>query len=417
MRSYGLYLIQFFLFFTGISVSCIGAAEDNINAIEVLHLWNAGGEAKALTILKNEMITKGFLWKDSTIRGGGQQRRVLRARMNTMNPPDAVLTQYVPHFARDGFLDTLDDIARKDNWQSIIPKPIQESIRYRGHWMAVPLNIQRSNWIWANKRIFDALHLKPPKTFDELIEVARKIKQAGYIPFAHGGQDWQDIVFFDAALMSVGGASLYQKALIEFDLSVLKSKKMETVFERVLLLRQFFDKDFVGRDWNLATSMLIHNKAAMQVMGDWVKGEFNNAKQLPNRDYLCFEYPETSGSFLFSSDMFGILKTPQSHKYVQQVFVRTILAKDVQEKFNLIKGSIPVRQDIDMQAFDYCSQQSKIHFNNALKNNKVVERFDRALSEARRVAIFSFISQVIQKGNITAKEAAQRFVHVIQDTQ
>ncbi len=414
--------IRFFLFFLGVSLHTplIAQTAKNNKSIEVLHWWTSGGEAQALNVIRNEMESKGFVWKDSPIVGsdGLQQKRVLRARMSEKIPPDAVLTQYVPHFARSGFLETLDDIAQEDNWQTLVPEPVQKSMKYQGHWMAVPVNIQRFNWVWANKKIFDTLHLSPPQTFNELIEVSKKIKQAGYIPFAHGGQAWQDEIFFESILLSVGGVSLFNKALVEFDLNVLKSKKMVTVFERVVQIRGFFDKDFIGRDWNLATSMIIHDKAAMQVMGDWAKGEFTKANQRPNKEFLCFAFPDTHNIFLFASDFFGILKAPkEQNKRTQQIFVRTLFNKITQEKFNRVKGSIPVRQDIDMRSFDDCAKQSKIDFNIALKNQKVVEHMDMRLNEARRKAVYNAIANAFHDPNLTAKDAASAFLKAAQTTQ
>ncbi|MES2208549.1 MAG: ABC transporter substrate-binding protein [Pseudomonadota bacterium] len=410
------YLILYTL---GMALSQLSSAEPTPQpTIEALHWWTTGGEAKALKVIKDKMAQEGYIWRDSTIRegNGSEQKRVLRARVEAHTPPDIVQTQYIKQFYREGFLDNLDNIAKKDHWETIIPKPIQNSVRYQGHWLAVPLNIQRSNWIWANKKIFDKLHLKPPKTFNELIEVSEKIKRAGYIPFAHGGQPWQDIIFFDAVLLSVGGVSLYQKALIDFDAETLKSPQMVTVFERTLKLRNFFDSDFVGRDWNLATAMLIHDKAAMQVMGDWVKGEFNNAHLESGKDYFCFEYPETFGSFLYSSDMFSIIKAPQKQRRSQEDLARIAISKEVQETFNLAKGSTPVRLDVNMKLFDECTQQAHTHFMAAMKKNQVIERFDIIPSLARRNAIFNFIGEFIQKGNLGAKEAAERFAKIIQST-
>ncbi|MES2207715.1 MAG: ABC transporter substrate-binding protein [Pseudomonadota bacterium] len=431
LHYYSCFIRFVFLFFLMVSLTALGVAQPlsqspnshnppYTKSIEVLHWWTSGGEAQALNVIRNEMVSKGFLWKDSPIVGsdGLQQKRVLRARMSEKNPPDVVLTQYVPHFARSGFLETLDDIALEDNWQALIPEPLQHSMKYNGHWMAVPVNIQRFNWVWANKKIFTTLQLQPPQTFDELIEVCKKIKQAGYIPFAHGGQAWQDEIFFESILLSVGGVSLFNKALVEFDLNVLNSEKMVTVFERVAQIREFFDKDFINRDWNLATSMIIHDKAAMQVMGDWAKGEFTKAHQLPNKEFLCFAFPDTRHIFLFATDFFGILKAPKDqNKRSQHIFVRTLFDKPVQEKFNQIKGSIPFRQDINMQHFDECSQQSKTDFNLALKKQRVVEHMDMRLQEKRRNAVYTAIANAFHDHNLSAKDAAKAFLKAAQTTQ
>ena len=77
---------------------------------------------------------------------------------------------------------------------------------------------------------------------------------------------------------------------------------MEKAFEQMQKLRGLVDPNFPGRDWNLATAMVINGKAGMQIMGDWAKGEFLKAGKKPNVDFLCFQYPGTEGSFTFNSD-------------------------------------------------------------------------------------------------------------------
>ena len=49
---------------------------------------------------------------------------------------------------------------------------------------------------------------------------------------------------------------------------------MIKVFDQMRTMRGFVDKNFSGRDWNLATAMVMNGEAAFQIMGDWAKGEF-----------------------------------------------------------------------------------------------------------------------------------------------
>ena len=63
-------------------------------------------------------------------------------------------------------------------------------------------------------------------------------------------------------------------------------------------MRKLVDKDFSGRDWNVASGMVISGKAGFQIMGDWAKGEFINAKKVPGKDFLCFRFPGTQGIVL-----------------------------------------------------------------------------------------------------------------------
>lgn len=383
-------------------------------SIEVLHWWTSGGEVKALNVIKDQVAQKGVIWHDSTIKGAEEQKRVLQARIHETIPPDAILTQYIPTLAKNHFLESLDDIAETYKFNTIFPTVLQQRMKYQNHWMAVPVNIQKFNTIWANKKIFDELHLTPPKTFSELIDISQKIKDKGYIPIALGGQAWQEAIILESVLLSLGNSHLFQKALIEYDIETFKSKEMLSVFEKIILLRPFFDKDAKGRDWNLATSMLIHNKAAMQVMGSWAKGQFTIAKQIPNKDFLCFPFPGTSDFFVFSSDFFGIIKSKQQKNYApQKIFIESLIDKKVQEEFNLLKGSIPAREDIKLDHYDSCAQQEKTSLLHAIQKNAVVEHMEIHLNEAQRPPLYEAIDSLFHDPNITAIEAQKKFINAI----
>ena len=69
---------------------------------------------------------------------------------------------------------------------------------------------------------------------------------------------------------------------------------MKETFDRMSTLSApIVDDNFSGRDWNLATAMVINGEAGFQMMGDWAKGEFLNAGKVPGQDFLCFRFPGT----------------------------------------------------------------------------------------------------------------------------
>ncbi len=381
-------------------------------SVEVLHWWTSGGEANAINILKKKVQKQGYTWHDAgTVLGGGgdQQRRVLRARIDAHSPPDAIMIQgnTMQHYAENNLLSSLNVFAHQDNWAHLFPLPLQKTALYKNDWLAIPVNIHRSHWIWANKKIFDQLKLTPPRTLSELIAISKIIQQAGYTPIAHGGQPWQNVLLFDSTVLSVGGAAFYKKALYDFNAEALGSKTMETVFEQLRQLQSFFDKDYLNREWHLATAMVIHEKAAMQIMGDWVKGEFLKAGKKPNQDFLCFEYPGTQNHFLFISDLFGFPIAPKKQSEGQELLIKTIMNKTFQEEFNLAKGSIPARMDVSLERFDECSQKSGRDFKQALKHNTAIRHVDTVISDENRKVLYKIITDFLHTSQLSPKAATQ----------
>jgi glucose/mannose transport system substrate-binding protein len=405
-----------------LSASSVTVSAADSKTVEVMHWWTSGGEAKALTVLKDGLKARGYTWKDAPIAGGGGEaaRTVLKARVASDNPPDAIqmLGFTIPEYAEQGYLANLDSIAAKDGWDKAVPAPIQRFSKYHGHWVAVPVDIHRTNWIWANKKIFDQLHLTPPQTFDQLVADAAVIRKAGYIPLAHGGQPWQEATIFDSAVMSAGGPKFYTQALVNLDTNALGSKTMEKAFDQMRALRGMVDPNFPGRDWNLATSMVINGKAAMQIMGDWAKGEFVNAGKKANVDYLCFQYPGTQGDFIFNTDQFATFKKGDATLPGEDAFAQTVMDKGDQAKFNQIKGSIPARLDVPADGFDECGQKSMADLRTALKNGTMVGSFahGHAMPDGPKNAVYDVVTHFFNS-NQSSADAVKQLVDAVNNAK
>jgi glucose/mannose transport system substrate-binding protein len=223
--------------------------------------------------------------------------------------------------------------------------------------VAAPVNVHSTNWVWANKAIFDELGLAQPTSWEELVAALDAIKAAGYTAVAHGGQAWQDATIFDAVVVSTGGPEFYEQALVELDPEALGSDTMKEAFDRMTTIRSYVDDNFSGRDWNLATAMVIEGQAGVQFMGDWAKGEFLNAGKVPGEDFLCFRFPETQGTVTFNADQFVMFKVGEEQRAAQNTLASAILSPSFQVAFNKVKGSVPARTDIAGDELDACGQK------------------------------------------------------------
>lgn len=332
-----------------------------VKEVEVVHWWTSGGEAAALNVLKDNLQKQGIGWKDTPIAGGSgvQAMTVLRARVTAGNIPTTVqmLGFDIQDWAQLGLLGDLNEIAAKEGWDKVVPAALQRFSKYDGKWIAAPVNVHSTNWVWANKAVLDKIGVAPPKSWDEFIAALDKAKAAGVTPIAHGGQPWQDGTVFEAVVLSTGGGEFYKKAMIDLDPAALKSDQMKTVFERMSKLRSYVDANFSGRDWNLASAMVIKGEAAFQMMGDWAKGEFIAAGKKPDADFLCFRFPGTQGNVTFNSDQFVMFKVGDDRKDAQAKMALAVMDPAFQSAFNVVKGSVPARTDVPNAAFDACGKK------------------------------------------------------------
>ncbi|MBT0570932.1 carbohydrate ABC transporter substrate-binding protein [Curvibacter sp. CHRR-16] len=336
--------------------------------VEVLHWWTSGGEAKSVAELKKIMQGKGHTWKDFAVAGGAGDNAmtVLKSRVVAGNPPAAAQIKgpAIQEWAAEGVLANLDATAKAEKWDSLLPKVVADIMKYKGNYVAAPVNVHRVNWMWANKAVLDKAGVKStPKTWDEFFAAADKIKKAGLIPVAHGGQNWQDFTTFESVVLGVGGAKFYNDALVKLDQKALTSDTMKKSLETFRKIKGYIDPAAPGRDWNLATAMVIKGEAAFQFMGDWAKGEFAAAGKVPGKDYICAAAPGTANAYTFNVDSFAMFKLKDAGaQKAQGDLAASIMGTEFQEVFNLNKGSIPVRLNMKMDKFDDCAKLSAKDF-------------------------------------------------------
>jgi len=344
-----------------LSATAMAAGAAQAADVEVLHWWTSGGEAAALNVLKQDLESQGIGWQDMPVAGGGgeQAMTVLRARVTAGNAPTAVqmLGFDILDWAAQGALANLNDQAAQEGWDDVVPEALQAFAKYDGKWISAPVNVHSTNWVWANKKLLDDNGISIPSTWDEFVAAVEKLAAAGVTPIGYGGQPWQDATVFDAVAMSAGGPDFYKAAFIDLDEEALGSDNMKEAFDRMAFIRQNVDENFSGRDWNLATAMVINGEAAFQMMGDWAKGEFVNAGKKPGEDFLCFRFPGTQNQVTFNSDQFAMFDQGGVVSPEQAALASAILSPSFQSAFNVVKGSVPARTDVSDEAFDACGKQ------------------------------------------------------------
>ncbi|MEL7130874.1 MAG: ABC transporter substrate-binding protein [Pseudomonadota bacterium] len=335
----------------------MAVAED----VEVLHWWTSGGEAAALNVLKGDLEGQGIGWQDMPVAGGGGEAAmtVLRARVTAGNAPTAVqmLGFDILDWADQGALADLNTVAAEQGWDAVVPEALQAFAKVDGQWVSAPVNVHSTNWVWANKSVLEANGIAAPATWEEFTAAVEKLEAAGVTPIAHGGQAWQDATVFDAVAMGALGPDGYKAAFIDLDEGALGSAEMQTAFERMEFIRAHVDENFSGRDWNLATAMVINGEAGFQMMGDWAKGEFLSAGKTPGEDFLCFRFPGTAEQVTFNADQFAMFDQGGEVSAEQAALASAILSPSFQSAFNVVKGSVPARTDVSDADFDACGKQ------------------------------------------------------------
>ena len=340
--------------------AALAAGQASAQKADVMHWWTSGGESRAVAVFAKEYNKRGGTWVDDASVGPQAEHAAALNRIAGGNPPTAMqwnIGVAVRQLAEQGVLTSLDDYAKQGNWLANLPPLLVKNMSYDGHVIAVPVNIHGANYQFYSVKVFDDLKMQPPKSWDEFLSMAPKIKAAGIIPIAFGANPQQWDWLFEAILAGAGGKDLYRKVFVEHDAKAAGSDDMRHVFEIMGQIRQYVDAGSPNRKWNDSLALVQNNKAALMVVGDWAKGDFAAANKRLGTDYGCQMAPGNQDAYVMTVDVFVFpVNNKPDEKAAQQKLAQLMMDPAVQTEFNAFKGALPARLDANVAELDACAQ-------------------------------------------------------------
>jgi glucose/mannose transport system substrate-binding protein len=329
---------------------------------EVIHWWTSGGEAAAVKVFADAYNKAGGEWIDNAVAGGGgnNARSLGINRIVGGNPPAAMQFNYgkqLDEVVANGYVRDISSLASAGGWKAVLPSLIWDSISRNGKVYGVPVDIHGQTWSWWSIPALKKAGVDVPKSWDDFFPTLDKLKAAGVIPVAVSRDAWTIDAIWRFLVISKGGTDLFRKVYVDHDLNAVKSPAFRAVVETLLKLRDYTDPGASARNWNDSTALVINNQAGVQFMGDWAKGEFTNAGKKAMVDYACTPTIGANTGYVYGGDLFIVTATKNPDLLKAQDFlVNTMMSPDVQVAFNLVKGGIPVRSDVDVSKVDPCGQ-------------------------------------------------------------
>ena len=359
--------------------------------VELMHMWTSGDSAAALASLKDRFVAAGGKWVDSAAAGStAGQMATLRSRVLAGDAPTASQLEgpNITEWAAAGKLANLDGVASANGWDAAMPDALKSLMVYKGHYVGVPLNIHRINWIYYNPTILAELKLEFPKNWNELNAAIDKAQAAGYQGFHHGGRPWQDLTLFEAVALGLGGVDFYKKAFYELDQATLTGPTMVAVFAELRRLVNTFDKAFAGRHYSESMKAIGQKKALFTVMGDWALAKFISDKYQYGVDFACAPVPQNDGRkpFTVNSDAFGFFTQANPDRVAgQNLVAKMVFEPRTQIDFNLKKGSIPARLGVDLAGFSDCQLKSAADLKIAIGDNSLLLSFAQNMAQPQAI--------------------------------
>ena len=383
--------------------------------LEVTHWWTSGGEAAAVAELAKAFDASGDHWVDGAIAGsGGTARPIIISRILGGDPMGATQLNHgrqAEELIEAGLMLDLTDVAEANNWAEVVrPKSLLDACTLDGKIYCAPVNIHSWQWMWLSNQAFADAGVDVPTNWDEFVAAAPKLQEAGIVPLAVGGQPWQKNGAFGVMTVAIAGLEPWLAVTRDKDESVAAGPDYAKVFQAAVQAREFA-KDSNVQDWNQATNMVITGKAGAQIMGDWAQGEFQVAEQVAGEDYTCLPGLGVNELIDTAGDAFYFPKQDDAEiEAAQKKLAALLIAPETQVAFNLKKGSLPVRADVDLAAANDCMKKGLA----ILDAGGVLPSGDMLLTPDTQGQIEDLMSE-FWSTDMSAEDAQEQYAAIIAD--
>ncbi len=323
----------------------------------IFHYWTAGGEKEAIDALFKifqERNPDAKIVENPVAGGGGETMlAVLMSNLAVGLPPDS-FQDHQGNQQKDyidaGYLESVNDIWEETNFESRINPMWVKTLKFGGKVYSVPINAHRTNWLWYNKKILDEVGVKPPETYDELLEACKKIKEAkpDISPLSLGTREkvWSSYLY-DMVLLTTGGPDFFEKASTG-RIDYLNDPLFRQAVERYGALIPYIYPWHATKSWDEAGALLKTGEAAMYWMGDWILGYYLNIGMEPEVDFSATAIPKDI--WMGHADTFPLPKGAP-HPDLARDWILMCTTPEAQKAFNMIKGSVTIVNDVPADVY------------------------------------------------------------------
>lgn len=331
---------------------CMGSVGSD--ELEVIHGWTGGDGEAAINAL-----TEAFEENHSDIEtnfeasggeGNAQVNSVVQRRLTNSNPmssfanwPGANLENY-----ENGLMDIEEDVWDAEGFKDTMQERVIDLCTYNDQMVAVPIGSHRMNNLFYNTAAFDEAGVDAEElgSVSDLIDALGTIdEETDYTPFAHGmDAGFLGLQTFAQILTSQSGVDAYTDFI---DGNGDRDAMLEALESLQEIRENYITDDASSIGYTEAAQYLISDDAACMHGGNWMYGMFREDDEFNfGEEWDWVPFPGTEGIYFYHVDAFiavGDNPTPEDTVAWQQF----VGSQEAQIAFNELKGSVPLRNDID----------------------------------------------------------------------
>jgi ABC-type glycerol-3-phosphate transport system substrate-binding protein len=325
------------------------------------------------------------------------QNTSIRTYLASETPPD-VLTWFAGNrmraFSDKGLAADISSVWKDNGWEKSFPKGFQSlSKDSKGKYVFVPT----SYYWWAmyyRKDIFQKLNIAEPKTWTEFLGTCKTLNGAGITPIANAGKDtWPQGGWFDFLDMRTNGPE-FHKDLTDGKIPYT-DQRVKNVFKnwKQLIDNKCLADNAASYTWQDAANLMIQGKAAMYLIGDFVRDQYPADRTAKELDFFRFPIIDPKLPIGEEAPTDGYFMPAKAQNTASaKLFLSFLGSKEVMEAGAKDLGRLVTRNDVDPKLYADKPQIAKAQKTIINEADLIMQFYDRDTApEMARLGLDGFV--------------------------
>jgi raffinose/stachyose/melibiose transport system substrate-binding protein len=347
-------------------------------------------------------------------RGVDEHKTALRVAAGSDKGPDIYFSWaglgLGGEYIKAGLSLPLDKYYTEYKWSDeLVPAAASFADIYPGGKQGVPFTF-KGEALYYNKKLFEQAGIADePKTYDELVAAAEKLKAAGIPAITFGGTvNWHVMRLMDVILESKCGADKHD-ALMNMAVNWTEEAcAVDSFSELDKWAKNYVLSPFMGIDNAQSFNLFTAGRAAMMLEGDWLVQQLSEVANLD--DFGIFPFP-TGTNRLYGFAEYHYVSTKSPSPDLAAKFLDHFISTDVQQaalgQFSTTSINKNVKYEnlrpLDAEWVDIFNDYSKVYMNG-----------DQAFPLDVTTEYFRVINEVAS-GNVGAADAVKQLQAFIEN--
>lgn len=399
----------------------LGSTAINAAELEVTHWWTSAGEAAAVAEFARVFEEQtGHTWVDSALSGSGTGANpVIISRIIGGDPMGATQMNTgrdAEELIQAGLMRDLTDIAEELNIEEFyVDQSLLEPCTYEGRIYCFPVNIHSWDWLWLSTAAYEEIGQPVPTNWDEYVASWPALQEAGILPFGLA-TGWPIAGVPGVLLSGIGGSDLVLAVNRDKDVEAVRGPEFRKVAEAMDAIRSVVSPDTMVPAFADVGNQILAGEAAGNIHGDWLQGDLQVAGGVPGEDYECLPALGMNDQLTGGGDAFYFPVLPEGTDpavvEAQGELARILISPEAQLAFNLKKGSMPIRTDVDLSQANPCMQKAL-----KLLENGLLPSGDFALSSDTQQQLQDLNIEFLGDDSITVDDYVERYASIIETAE